>query len=195
MNSASPPRVSGANTLVLSPCLELARARAGSQLITCMYWSIALMSGGLAHANYPPLPGACAGACAVPTYPALSPKFAPRWRMNESTIIMPCNAGESNGGWYNASFGASFGIVDYDWSNAKAYWSKAKPQDCQERLVKQAAMTKAANPRAKVWIYRNLVRLMCNCLWVHLAFGRLKHCHGSVMCAPKSTVRSHTTAN
>lgn len=136
-----------------------------------MHWFVTLISAGVAHANYPPLPGACDDECAVPTYPALFPKFAPRWRMNESTISMPCNAGESNGGWFNASFGASFGIVDYDWSKAKAYWSKDKPQDCQERLVKQAAMTKAANPRAKVWIYRNLVRLVCIFSRVNLAWA------------------------
>jgi hypothetical protein len=65
-------------------------------------------------------------------------------------VVMPCNDGEADGGWSNASFFSTFGIADYDWSNAKAYWSKASPMDCQERLVTQAKMTKAINPHGKV---------------------------------------------
>ena len=32
--------------------------------------------------------------------------------------------------------------------------------DCQERLVQQAQQTKAANPKTKVWVYRNLVKAL-----------------------------------
>ena len=32
--------------------------------------------------------------------------------------------------------------------------------DCEERLVKQAAMTKAANPAVRVFAYRNLVKAL-----------------------------------
>ena len=125
--------------------------------------------------------------CTVPLNPPLTPKFKPTWLMNESTIVMPCNDGSSAGGWSNGSFFGSFGIADFDWSatassaaaaspgqsdtswltpdwcevlagNAKHYWSAAKPMDCQERLVQQAHLTKSASPKAKVWVYRNLVR-------------------------------------
>ena len=32
--------------------------------------------------------------------------------------------------------------------------------DCQERLVQQAEATKKANPAAKVWVYRNLIKAL-----------------------------------
>ena len=109
-----------------------------------------------------PIPQACATptTCTVPLNTPLKPLFPPTYLMNESTIVMPCNDGESNGGWSNATFFGSFGIADYDWSNAKAYWSKMTPMDCQERLVTQAKMTKNANPNTKVWVYRNLVKAL-----------------------------------
>jgi hypothetical protein len=31
----------------------------------------------------------------------------------------PCNTS----GWFNASFAAQYGVVDYDWSNNRALWS------------------------------------------------------------------------
>jgi hypothetical protein len=36
----------------------------------------------------------------------------------------------------------------------------AKPMDCEERLVDQAALVKSVNPDAKVWVYRNLVKAL-----------------------------------
>jgi hypothetical protein len=36
----------------------------------------------------------------------------------------------------------------------------AKPMDCEERLVEQAALVKSVNPTAKVWVYRNLVKAL-----------------------------------
>lgn len=56
--------------------------------------------------------------------------------------------------------GSQFGIVSYDWSNAKAQWAAAKPMDCEERLLKQAEMTAAMNPDSRVFVYRNLVKAL-----------------------------------
>lgn len=67
---------------------------------------------------------------------------------------MACNSS----GWFNASLAAQFGVVTFDWSNAKAQWANAKPMDCQERLITQAERTKALNPAAHVGVYRNLVK-------------------------------------
>jgi len=36
-------------------------------------------------------------------------------------------------------------------------WAKQSPMDCEERLVKQVAMTTAASPSTKVWVYRNSI--------------------------------------
>ena len=87
----------------------------------------------------------------VPSGPAV-------WQMNLSTIIMPCNYTgptdpQSTKGW---------GTIDFDWSNWKGTgaadgWAKAKPMDCEERLATQVAMTTAASPSTKVWVYRNSI--------------------------------------
>lgn len=69
-----------------------------------------------------PIPQACTTptTCTVPLNTPLKPLFPPTYLMNESTIVMPCNDLSSHGGWSNASFFGSFGIADFDWSNAKA---------------------------------------------------------------------------
>jgi len=73
-----------------------------------------------------------------------------------STLTMQCNGS----GWSSPDRGAQFGIVSYDWSNAKAQWAAAKPMDCEERLLKQAEMTAALNPNSRVFAYRNLVKAL-----------------------------------
>ena len=76
--------------------------------------------------------------------------------MSMSTIMMPCNTS----GWFDASFAAQYGIVDIDWSNARAQWSRSTPMDDDSRLATQAAMIKAINPDTHVFIYRNLVKAL-----------------------------------
>ena len=61
---------------------------------------------------------------------------------------MPCNYS----GFINAKEVAKYGIVDFDWSNAKGEWVLQKPMDCAERLVKQAAMVKAFNNETRVFV-------------------------------------------
>ena len=98
------------------------------------------------------------------------PSWAPTWNITQSTIIMPCNLS----GYFDYSIAGRFAVVDYDWSNAKEMW--ANPQqwdgglaadgkmDCQERLLKQAEMTKAhaksLGIEQRVWVYRNLVKAL-----------------------------------
>ena len=48
------------------------------------------------------------------------PKHPPRWMMNQSTIIMPCN----NSGYMDPARTAAWSIIDFDWSNGKAIWTK-----------------------------------------------------------------------
>ena len=52
---------------------------------------------------------------------------------------------------------SNWNVQDYDWSNALALWSADLPMDTEERLMKQVALTKAADPQKRVWIYRNSV--------------------------------------
>jgi hypothetical protein len=84
------------------------------------------------------------------------PRFESTYNMTRSTIVMPCNVS----GFYDVSLLSSFGIVDYDWSNARQHYINQKPMTCEEDLITQAAMTKAANPDQKVFIYRNLVKAL-----------------------------------
>ena len=60
-----------------------------------------------------PIPQACAtpSTCVVPTYKPLQPNFPSTYQMNLSTMVMPCNAEDVDGGWSNASFFGSFGIA------------------------------------------------------------------------------------
>eukprot|EP00047_Mylnosiga_fluctuans_P008772 m.260071 g.260071 ORF g.260071 m.260071 type:complete len:421 (-) comp23253_c0_seq1:104-1366(-) len=84
------------------------------------------------------------------------PLWAPTWDMQESTIIMPCN---KSGLLEPVEFFAQFGVVDIDWSNGKALWVRP-PMDCEELLLKQAALIRAVNPKTKVFVYRNLVKAL-----------------------------------
>ena len=55
---------------------------------------------------------------------------------------------------------AKFGLVDYDWSNAKQRWVNDSPMTCQAHMLEQAARNKARNPSAKVFHYRNIVKAL-----------------------------------
>jgi|TARA_B110000908_G_C9789205_1_gene243640 hypothetical protein len=72
---------------------------------------------------------------------------------------MPCNyTGLYDYDKYPAL--AEFGLVDYDWSNAKKTWVDQSPMDCDGMLVNQAARNVARNPTAKVFVYRNIVKAL-----------------------------------
>ena len=88
--------------------------------------------------------------------PTVLPPWPPTYNMSLSTIMMPCN----DSGWMNSEFAAKWGLVDFDWSNAKQLWANQKPMDCQERLVEQAKRVKAINPSTKIFVYRNLVKAL-----------------------------------
>ena len=84
------------------------------------------------------------------------PPWPATYNMSLSTIMMPCN----DSGYMDAATAGAWGIVDYDWSNAKQLWANAKPMDCQERLATQASSTKRASPSTRVFVYRNLVKAL-----------------------------------
>jgi hypothetical protein len=95
------------------------------------------------------------------------PRWAPSWRVNDSTIVMPCN----DSGYFDTQLTKNFAVVSFDWSNAKALWANGQPMDCEERLIDQVRLTKAANPATKVWVYRNLVKALpwYTTVWTKLA--------------------------
>ena len=85
-----------------------------------------------------------------------TPNWEPTYDMALSTIAMPCNAS----GYMDAKVLAQYGLVSWDWSNAKAIWVNESPMDSESKLATAAAQVKAANPRAKVFTYRNSVHAM-----------------------------------
>ena len=92
--------------------------------------------------------------------PPTLPPWQPTYSLAMSTLTMQCNGS----GFSNATRGASFGIISYDWSNAKKQWSMAQPMDDEERLLHQAILTKtqatALNTSTKVFVYRNVVKAL-----------------------------------
>jgi hypothetical protein len=76
--------------------------------------------------------------------------------MNLSTIIMPCN----NSGFTDPDTTKGWGLIDFDWSNAKALWAKAKPMNCAELLLEQVQMTTKASPSTTVYVYRNSIKAL-----------------------------------
>jgi hypothetical protein len=79
------------------------------------------------------------------------PSWPQSWRMNDSTIAMPCNYS----GFTDPASLAGWAITSFDWSNALDMWSASTPMDTDERNSVQVAMSKVFNPAQKVWIYRN----------------------------------------
>ena len=100
---------------------------------------------------------ALAAACLLPScssqmvHGSALPSWPPTYDMKRSTFMMACN----NTGPFNATFAAKWGIADFDWSNWKSGedgWTNAVPMDCEEKLARQAAMTKAVNPETRVFV-------------------------------------------
>jgi len=65
--------------------------------------------------------------------------------MQRSTILYACNAS----GFHDVQKAIQFGVVVYDWSNAKAIWVDSHPMNDEELLTKQAEMVLAADPGIK----------------------------------------------
>ena len=130
----------------------------------------------------------------------LLPSWKPDYLMNQSTFIEPCS---STTDYFNASFGAQYGIISYDWSGAcplpcrlsppcirtqllsadaiirraglRPLWEKAKPMNCSEVLVEQARLTKAHGTSVHVFVYENLVKVRTpSWLW-HAILPRPPH--------------------
>eukprot|EP00056_Hartaetosiga_gracilis_P008939 m.128241 g.128241 ORF g.128241 m.128241 type:complete len:419 (-) comp13022_c0_seq6:1961-3217(-) len=97
-----------------------------------------------------------AAACADVSDAGSVPNWEPTWNMSLSTVLMPCNMS----GYMNPQSIEKWGLVDFDWSNAKALWANSKPMDCQERLIKQVEMASQYNSASKHFVYRNLVKAL-----------------------------------
>lgn len=66
---------------------------------------------------------------------------------------------------HNVTHANQFGIVVYDWSNAKAIWANTHPMTSEELITKQAEMVYAQDPglpgyAPRVWAYRNTIKAL-----------------------------------
>ena len=81
--------------------------------------------------------------------------------MMRSTVLYTCN----NSGFHNVDHAVKFGLVVYDWSNAKALWANARPMSSEELLTKQCEAVLAADPgvpgeQPRCWVYRNTIKAL-----------------------------------
>ena len=60
-------------------------------------------------------------------------------------------------GWTNPTSASKYGIVSFDWNNAKKLWLKPNRSEstCETLLVEQARQVKAIDSSTKVLVYRN----------------------------------------
>ncbi len=156
-----PRRYEDANVVKTANCKACS---AGKYSASGTVWSVMLYRVVLLSCAAAALPRAAAADSSGCTWPETCPGTVPRapyqqtWLMNRSTIIMPCN----NTGFTDPATTKGFGIVDFDWSNAKGTgaaegWAKHKPMDDEELLFKQVQMTTAETQGTTAWIYRNTV--------------------------------------
>lgn len=116
------------------------------------------------------LPVACFAAL-VSALPSSSgapviPLWTPTYQLNQSTFLYVCNYS----GYTDVSVDSvvkRFGLVAFDWSNNKGslptdvgVWANDHPMDSEADLVVQARALKAANPGARIFVYRNLVKAL-----------------------------------
>eukprot|EP00039_Didymoeca_costata_P006126 m.87634 g.87634 ORF g.87634 m.87634 type:complete len:620 (-) comp13122_c0_seq1:133-1992(-) len=104
----------------------------------------------------PPPPAPC-----TPGSETCLPTWKPTWHMRNSTVLYTCN----NSGMHDVNHANQFGIVVYDWSNAKAIWANAHPMSSEELITKQAEMVYAQDPglpgyAPRVWAYRNTIKAL-----------------------------------
>jgi hypothetical protein len=102
-----------------------------------------------------------AAANCLPGNETCLPTWKPTWNMYRSTMLYACNVS----GMHDVSQAIKFGIVMYDWSNARTIWTNEHPMDSQTLILKQAEAVLAAEPgipgeAPRVWAYRNTIKAL-----------------------------------
>jgi hypothetical protein len=132
--------------------------RPAATLLLGIALSVALWAPSCSSPTYPPGNGWVSKAKPV-RLPSES-RWIPTWNMSQSTIIMPDN----ETGMHSVEEALRYGLVSYDWSNAKGIWGKHAPMDDEEYLVKQADLVVAANRAlggsTRVGVYRNTIKAL-----------------------------------
>jgi hypothetical protein len=88
----------------------------------------------------------------------VTPSWKPTWMTRFSTTIMPCNIS----GFFNPTFAATYGLVDYDWSNNRNGW--VRDGSCESSLLTAAYDTLRAGAghaqMPRVFVYRNSIKAL-----------------------------------
>ena len=77
-----------------------------------------------------------------------------------STIVMPCN----DSGFHSVEEASAYGLVSYDWSNAKQLWCNARPMGDGELLVKQAEMVRQASTTTRIGVCKGAHTIYCHAM-------------------------------
>jgi hypothetical protein len=119
--------------------------RPAATLLLGIALSVALWAPSCSSPTYPPGNGWVSKAKPV-RLPSES-RWIPTWNMSQSTIIMPDN----ETGMHSVEEALRYGLVSYDWSNAKGIWGKHAPMDDEEYLVKQAGRPRRRCEQGPRW--------------------------------------------
>ena len=92
----------------------------------------------------------------------LLPPWPPTYDMQSSTILQPSNPD----GWLDLTTEGQWGIVDIDWENSRRLWADSLSRApggpatarCERNMVEQVEKLKAARPKVRAWVYRNIVK-------------------------------------
>ena len=95
--------------------------------------------------------------CVCGRAPSLPP-WPPTFRMNDSTIYMPCDATGALPAPFPPARAAAWGWRSFDWTNGMAAWARDAPQSCEEALVSQADATDAVGAGGRSFVYRNVAK-------------------------------------
>jgi hypothetical protein len=120
-----------------------------------------VVSGTVCGPNPPVPPPVPPPTPCTPGSETCLPTWLPTWHMKNSTVLYTCN----NTGMHNVTVANQYGIVVYDWSNAKDVWANAHPMSSEELITAQAEMVYAADPglvgyAPRVWAYRNTIKAL-----------------------------------
>lgn len=140
---------------LLLPALQLPLATATTPSDATAAATTPPDASAAAASNQPPIPCFSGG-----TEPCL-PSWKPTWHLRNSTVLYACNVS----GMHSVQHAIKFGVVVYDWSNARAIWTNAHPMSPEELITKQAELVYAADPGVpgnapRVWAYRNTIKAL-----------------------------------
>lgn len=84
--------------------------------------------------------------------PCPDPTWSPTWALNLSTVTQS-QAGP-HGSYVDAAAGAAWGVVTFDWADARSIWQNVHPHTGEAALTEQCRRIKALGTGTKCMVYR-----------------------------------------